>query len=67
MSCLFQYSFIHYLKALEFIHNLNIAHRVSNPFYFLLSVRYSNSLLIFCRMHSMIILLFSGIQSHCAR
>ena len=33
MSCLFQYSFIHYLKALEFIHNLNIAHRVSNPLF----------------------------------
>ena len=38
-----QLSFI-YLKALEFIHDLNIAHRVSTPFYCSFSLKYSITL-----------------------
>ena len=55
-----------YLKALEFIHYLNIAHRVSTPFNWCLSVRYDYPC-DFCRMHSKIFLLSSGTQSRCAR
>ena len=60
-----QFSFI-YLKALEFIHDLNIAHRVLSIL-LILKLKILNNPCDFCRMHSMIILLPSGIQSHCAR
>ena len=60
-----QRSFI-YLKALEFIHDLNIAHRVSTLLCLYFCLRYNNSC-DSCRMYSLIILLFSGTQSRYAR
>jgi hypothetical protein len=43
-----RFSFSLLLKALEFIHDLNIAHRVSTPpFYLSFSLRYSIILVIF--------------------
>jgi serine/threonine protein kinase len=43
MSSQFSFSFI-YLKALEFIHDLNIAHRVSTALYLSFILRYSMTL-----------------------
>ena len=65
ISSLSIFIYLSYLKALEFIHDLNIAHRVSTPLCRFFKIL--NYPCDFCRMHSMIILLSSGIQSQCAR
>ena len=56
-----------YFKALEFIHDMNIAQyflSIIDLLVYSLNTQYP---LEFYRTHSMIILLSSGIQSHCAR
>ncbi len=65
ISCL-GYIFI-YPKALVFIHDLNVAHRVSSPIRLVLQLKLLMLRSCVSRMLSVTILFFSGIQNPCLR